>query len=177
MNVLMHPVNVFTDDQRCQLGQEVTLGDGRVFVYTQFKDALAYISGALCYQKDGDGGTVTGDESAGNDRPAGVVCASERTATQRVPTEGQYGYVQRTGWHPAVSKMAGVDSIADGTPLTAHASADHDVTIYTATPTTAEILRRVGAAAGASEDGTSGTYNEDTVPMNLQIPAWTSARS
>ena len=117
------------------------------------------------------------DESAGNDRPAGVVCASERTATQRVPTEGQYGYVQRTGWHPAVSKMAAVDSIADGTPLTAHASADHDVTIYTATPTTAEILRRVGAAAGASEDGTSGTYNEDTVPMNLQIPAWTSARS
>lgn len=173
-DIFPHPVDTFTDDQRARLGQVFEDAAGKEWMYVQFADAVAYVSGAVCGIENASTGIVTADESASKDRPGGVLVASARTATQKVPTENQYGFVQLSGYHPAVAKVAGVDSIAAGTGLVMHASSDGVANVDTGTPTTGELNRRIGFAHAASEDGASGTYNEDTVPAMLMIPRWAS---
>lgn len=171
-HIAFPPIGTYWDDEVVPKGTIHRETEGqRAWMFVQFKDAVTYVRGHVCSFKDTDGFTVTNDESGGNDVPAGVLPTQQRTETAVVPTEDQYGWLQFEGLHPAVAKAAADDSIADGHALIMHASTDGVAAsaANTAAPAAADRARMIGRAAGASEDGASGTYDEDTVPVMLRI--------
>lgn len=172
--VFAHPTNEFRSVQADQLGARVFGDKGEEWVYVEFDTGagpVAFVSGAALTWVDRDAYKVTCDESSGTDVPAGVLVASARAATQKVPTDGQFGYIQTRGWHPAVAKVAGTDSFDEDDAVIVHSSSDGVATKASNTdePTAADRARMIGRATGASEDTAAGTYNEDTVPVWLNI--------
>lgn len=168
--ILPHATNHFPTVAQAKLGQQFELGDGTEWMYVQFVDAVAYVSGAALTFSVRATAKVTADESAGTDIPAGVIVASARTATQAVPAENSYGLIQTKGYHPAVNKLAGLDAISEGTGIIVHATTDGTANDASAQPpAVADLARWLGTCGAVSEDGTSGTWNEDTVAVNLDV--------
>lgn len=168
--ILPHDPLVFTEDQKAPLGQEYEMGDGRKYVYVQFGGAVTYVSGHTLTWESRVGSIATNDESGGNDFPAGVLPASKRLGTASVPTEDQYGLIQTKGYHPAVFKVAATDSFAIGLGAIIHATTDGAAGKASASPpAVADLKRWLGVIAAASEDTATGTWNEDTVPIDLDV--------
>ncbi|MGH7895639.1 MAG: hypothetical protein ACREQL_13290 [Candidatus Binatia bacterium] len=173
-HILFPPLLTYTDDARVPVGTEYDDGYGRVYEYVRFTRAVTYVRGQTLSWDSPVPGTrsVTNDESLGNDIPAGVLPTQARTATALVPTENQYGWMQKKGDHPAVKKSAGDDTWASGDAVILHASADGeaDPASDANEPTAADRARMIGRCTGDDEATTTGTYDEDTVPVKLNIP-------
>lgn len=85
-------VNTVAQDARFVVGRRYVYGN-KSFIYTQFKDAVAYAVGQSCFYDAAADGTVTNDvsEAASATKPMVVgVCLA-------VQTENYYGFVQCSG--------------------------------------------------------------------------------
>ncbi len=175
--IFPHDVVTFTDTLQAKLGQIFNRGDGTRWQYVEFDTGTGgtFEGGAFCQWTDRDAFKVSTDLTDVTDNPAGAIAATKRldddgnASTDRFPTDGQYGFIQIEGYHPAVRKAPADDGMTEG-ELVILAATDGDVTMAVAAdPALAELNKMVGRAAGASEDTAAGTYMEDTVPVNIKI--------
>ena len=110
-------VNLVSAPARYTVGQYYRYGKKR-FMFTQFKDAVAYALGDICFHDAGLGGIVTNDvsEAASASKPQVMgVCLGVQTADY-------YGFVQT--WGQGVVLHNDDDDAAIGDPIIATV-ADH----------------------------------------------------
>lgn len=159
-NMIETPLKSFPLNQG-QLGQTVCLADGtkwRCYLIDAGDATLNTTGGQVFSHLDGDGYEATIDESAGNDRPAGVSAVGAKLV------DAEHAWLQVYGEHTAVAKAAGVDSWADGDIAIMHATSDGVANKASADPAAvADLARKIGRAIGASDDP------NDTVPLFLDI--------
>lgn len=175
--IFPHDTQTFRDSAVMALGTILEKGDGTRWQYVEFDTGtgpVAFSSGMFCGWTDRDAFKVTADNSDHGDNPAGAIAATPRvdndgnTLTDKAPTDGQFGFIQIEGYHPAVRKVAGQDSLAEDSLYVL--SGDGTVNdAAAADPALAELNIMVGRGAGASEDTATGTYREDTVPLHIKI--------
>lgn len=159
VNMIESELKSFPTNQG-QLGQTATLADGtkwRCYLIDAGGASLSSDGGQVFSHLDGDGYEATIDESAGNDRPAGVSAKGADLA------DGEYAWLQVYGAHSAVAKVAGVDSWADGDIAIMHATSDGVANKAASTPAVGDLARKIGRTIGASDDP------NDTVPLFLDI--------
>jgi len=170
-NILPHKVDVFTPARVAPLGQKFCLGDGRIFRYVQFKDAVTYAAGQSVTWDDKNTWAVTNDESSAeiDNILAGVVAGA--------PAEDEYGLIQTHGLYESANKTPGDDTIAPGTIMIFDDATPTDGSMisYTAAsasagnPSDAELLALIGHMGGGYAVA-SDTSNDtaDTVDVFLR---------
>lgn len=107
-----------TTDAEYAVGERRWTKDGKQYMYVKFLDAVPYAAGQVVTRANAAGTSVTNDISGGSSLGSiveGVVVG--------VPTQNQYGWVQRTGYYATV-KTSGADDIAVGENLFVHGSTD-----------------------------------------------------
>lgn len=173
-HIIFPPLLTYTSTAIVPVGTKAEDGYGREYEYVRFTRAVTYVRGQVVSWDNPATATrsVTNDESLGNDIPAGVLPTHPRAETAKVPAENDYGWIQRKGKHPAVRKTAGDDTWASGDAVIMHASADGeaDPASDANEPTAADRARMIGRCDGDDEATATGTYDEDTVPVDLNIP-------
>ena len=174
-HIAIQKVGTYGSTERLPVGTIHRDTEGRGWEYVRFVDAITYKRGHVVSWRNPAIGTrsVTNDESLGNDIPAGALPTDRRVVTAVVPVENDYGWMQFEGPHPAVAKTAGDDTWASGDAVIMHASADGeaDPASDANEPTAADRARMIGRVLGDDEATTTGTYDEDTVPINLNCRA------
>lgn len=166
-NILPHALDVFLASKVAPLGQEFKMGDGRVFRYVQFKDAVTYAAGQAVTWDDRNTWAVTNDESSAEDDNvlAGIVAGA--------PSADEYGFVQTKGLYEDAAKTPGDDTIAPGTIMIFDDASPTDGSLisYTAAsasagnPSDAELLALIGhmgggyAVASDTSDDTADTVD------------------
>jgi len=111
---------VWTDSTQlpCPVGTEYDAGNGKVYAFVKFLDAVTYAAGQVCTYAAADGTSVTNDISGGSSLGSIV-----RGICLAVQTQNSWGWVQRKGIYSTV-KTSGADDIAVGESLIVHASTD-----------------------------------------------------
>lgn len=168
-NVLPHGVDQFFSTAVAPVGQVFKMGDGRIYMYVKFEDAITYASGQCVWWNDRATYTVTNDESGAEDDDilAGIVGGA--------PSQNDYGLIQIGGRFDNAKKTPGQDTIAPGTILIGDDVTPTDGTLYPFTgaastagnPTNAELLKLVKTRQGFCVASDTSNDTADTVDVDI----------